>query len=168
MLTLVTGGARSGKSAYAENLVLSSGLDPVYVATAAAHDQEMARRIEAHRKRRGAEWMLVEEEIDLPGVIGEQAAAGRILLIDCLTLWLSNMLLAEADIDERVARLCDALSEAQGDIVLVTNEVGMGIVPENALARRFRDLAGVLNQRMAALADRVVLVVSGIGVTVKP
>lgn len=168
MLTLVTGGARSGKSAYAEDLVLNSGLDPIYVATAAAHDEEMARRIDAHRKRRGAKWMLVEEEIDLPGVISEQAKTGRIILIDCLTLWLSNLLMADADIEKQVDKLCDALSVVRGDIVLVTNEVGLGIVPDNALARRFRDLAGTLNQRIASMADRVILIVSGISVTIKP
>ncbi len=168
MLTLVTGGARSGKSVHAENIVLNSGLRPVYVATARARDAEMARRIEAHRRRRGGQWMLVEEETDLPGVIAAQATGERILLIDCLTLWLSNLLLAEADIEKEVERLCAALSESRGDIVLVTNEVGMGIVPENALARRFRDFAGHLNQRVGALADRVELVVSGIGVTIKP
>ena len=141
---------------------LIEGLPPpwAYVATAEAGDDEMAARIKAHRARRGAEWRTVEAPRDLAAAL---AACGRMpVLIDCLTLWLSNLMLAEADIDAEVERLETVLAAAAAPVVMVANEVGSGIVPEHPLGRRFRDLQGTLNQRLAARADRVVLMVAGL------
>ena len=168
-LTLVLGGARSGKSRYAESVIadLPSQWQPpwVYVATAEAADAEMSERIAAHRARRGPNWRTVEAPRDLP--VALQAAQGQAVLVDCLTLWLSNLMLAEADIDTQTALLQQALAAATAPVVLVANEVGFGLVPEYPLGRRFRDLQGILNQRIAASADRVVLVVAGIPLAVK-
>lgn len=165
-LTLVLGGARSGKSRYAEGLITACAPPWVYVATAQACDDEMAQRIAAHRARRGAGWQTIEVPHDLPGAV-DAASPQAPLLVDCLTLWLSNRMLAEADLDAETGLLEDALARRAGTAVLVSNEVGYGIVPDNALARRFRDAQGRLNQRLAARADRVVLVVAGLPLVVK-
>ena len=165
-ITLVIGGARSGKSRYAEALVSARPPPWVYLATGEARDDEMAARIAAHRARRGADWRLIEAPRDLADAISG-APAGSAVLVDCLTLWLSNLMLADVDIDAGTHRLDDALARARGPIVLVSNEVGCGIVPDNALARRFRDAQGRLNQRIAARADRVVLMVAGLPLVVK-
>jgi adenosyl cobinamide kinase/adenosyl cobinamide phosphate guanylyltransferase len=168
-LTLVLGGARSGKSRYAESLI--SALPPpwpppwTYVATAEAGDAEMAERIAAHRARRGPNWETIEAPRDLSAAV--KACRGKPVLVDCLTLWLSNLMLAEADIDAETALLEQSLAAATAPVVLVANEVGSGVVPEYPLGRRFRDLQGMLNQRIAARADRVVLVVAGIPLAVK-
>ena len=164
-LTLVLGGARSGKSRYAESLVTALPAPWIYVATAEARDAEMAERIAAHQARRGAGWRTLETPRD---VVGALTAHGTTpLLVDCLTLWLANALLASADADAEIERLEAALEQASAPLVLVANEVGFGIVPDDALGRRFRDLQGVLNQRIAARADRVVLVVAGLPLTMK-
>jgi adenosylcobinamide kinase/adenosylcobinamide-phosphate guanylyltransferase len=168
-LTLILGGARSGKSRYAESLITALPAPWTYVATAEARDSEMAERIAAHRARRGAGWTIIEAPRDLAGAL---AAHGKTpVLVDCLTLWLSNVLLADADVDAEIAQLegalVHALAHAAAPIVLVANEVGFGIVPDNALGRRFRDLQGLLNQRIAARADRVILVVAGLPLTMK-
>jgi adenosylcobinamide kinase/adenosylcobinamide-phosphate guanylyltransferase len=164
-LTLVLGGARSGKSRYAESLVTAIPGPWIYVATAEARDAEMAERIAAHQARRGAGWRTLETPRD---VVGALTAHGTTpLLVDCLTLWLANALLASADVDAEIERLEAALEQASAPLVLVANEVGFGIVPDNALGRRFRDLQGLLNQRIAARADRVVLVVAGLPLTIK-
>ena len=164
-LTLVLGGARSGKSRHAESLI--SALPPpwTYVATAEGLDSEMAERIAAHRGRRGERWNTIEAPRDIVAALAAHTTAP--MLIDCLTLWLSNVLLAGADVDAEIERLEQALTRTPAPVVLVANEVGFGIVPDNALARRFRDLQGFLNQRIAARADRVVLVVAGIPMTIK-
>jgi adenosylcobinamide kinase/adenosylcobinamide-phosphate guanylyltransferase len=168
-ITLVLGGARSGKSRYAENLI--AALPPpwqppwTYLATAEAGDAEMAARIAAHRARRGPQWRTVEAPHDLTAVL--RSCPAMPVLIDCLTLWLSNLMLAEADIDVEIDRLEQTLASASAPAILVANEVGSGIVPDNPLGRRFRDLQGVLNQRMAARADRVVLVVAGLPLAIK-
>jgi adenosylcobinamide kinase/adenosylcobinamide-phosphate guanylyltransferase len=164
-LTLVLGGARSGKSRYAESLITALPPPWIYVATAEPGDAEMRKRIDAHRARRGASWQTVEAPRDLAAVLKSEPAMP--MLVDCLTLWLSNILLADADIDKASAELEQALSGFQAPVVLVANEVGYGIVPDNALARKFRDLQGVLNQRIAARADRVALVVAGLPLAVK-
>ncbi len=164
-LTFVLGGARSGKSRYAEGLVAALPPPWLYVATAEAGDHEMAARIRAHRSRRGPSWRTIEAPRDLPAALA--ACEGMPVLIDCLTLWLSNLLLANADIDQETERLERSLAEAAAPIVLVANEVGSGIVPDHPLGRKFRDLQGVLNQRIAARADRVVLMVAGLPVAVK-
>jgi adenosylcobinamide kinase/adenosylcobinamide-phosphate guanylyltransferase len=165
--TLILGGARSGKSRHAESLVEADGRAPRYLATAEPGDAEMAERIRHHQARRGARWATIEAPLDLPGAIQREAHEGRVLLVDCLTLWLSNLMLAQRGVARETDRLLDALAGAPGAVVLVANEVGFGIVPENALARDFRDEAGRLNQRVAAAADRVVLVVAGLPLTLK-
>jgi adenosylcobinamide kinase / adenosylcobinamide-phosphate guanylyltransferase len=166
-VTLVLGGARSGKSAYAERLVEGAAACGSYCATAQAGDAEMAARIAAHQARRGPFWRTIETPLALAPVIAAEAAPGRPLLVDCLTLWLSNLLLAGKEIDEESAALCAALQLAGGPVVLVANEVGMGLVPETPLGRRFRDAAGRLNQEVAALADRVVFVAAGLPLVLK-
>ncbi len=164
-LTLVLGGARSGKSRYAESLITALPPPWIYVATGQGLDAEMAARIGAHRARRGAGWTTVETPRELAGALAAHAQAP--VLVDCLTLWLSNLMMAEAPIEAEFDRLAQALHKATAPIVLVANEVGSGIVPDNALARRFRDLQGGLNQRIAARADHVVLVVAGLPLFVK-
>jgi len=166
LVTLVLGGARSGKSRYAEALIAKSPKPWVYVATAEARDDEMAERIAAHRARRAEGWQTIEAPHDLPDAV-RQAPANAAVLVDCLTLWLSNLMEGSFDIDAQTARLQEALAARTGPTVLVSNEVGLGIVPDNALARRFRDLQGVLNLRMAAEAQRVVMMVAGIPIAVK-
>jgi adenosylcobinamide kinase/adenosylcobinamide-phosphate guanylyltransferase len=165
-LTLVLGGARSGKSRYAENLIAALPPPWTFVATAEAGDAEMAERIAVHRLRRGKDWHTVEAPHDLSAALTAVATDAPVL-VDCLTLWLSSCLLAGADLEVEIARLEAALSGRPAPIVLVSNEVGFGIVPDNELARRFRDLQGRLNQRMAARADRVVLMVAGLPIAVK-
>jgi adenosylcobinamide kinase / adenosylcobinamide-phosphate guanylyltransferase len=164
-LTLVLGGARSGKSRYAEGLIRALPPPWIYVATAEPGDAEMAERIAIHRTRRGAGWNTLEVPRDLAGALS--AHEGTPFLVDCLTLWLSNVLLAGADIDVEIERLECALTRATAPLVMVANEVGFGIVPDNPLGRRFRDAQGLLNQRIAARADRVVLVVAGLPLTIK-
>jgi len=165
-LTLVLGGARSGKSRYAENLIAVLGSPWVFVATAEPGDAEMTERIALHRSRRGKDWQTVEAPHDLSAALAA-VATDTPVLVDCLTLWLSNRMLARADLEAEIARLEAALNSRRAPVVLVSNEVGFGIVPDNELARRFRDLQGRLNQRMAALADRVVLMVAGLPIVVK-
>lgn len=161
MLTLVLGGARSGKSAFAESLLPRGS---VYLATAQALDAEMAERVRLHRDRRVG-WETVEEPLELASTLAR--LDGRAVLVDCLTLWLTNVMLAERDVGAEIERLCRALPALGGTVVMVASEVGWGIVPENALARAFRDHAGRLNQRVAALANRVVLVAAGLPLTLK-
>lgn len=165
VLTLVLGGARSGKSRFAEGLTTRQPPPWIYVATAEAGDAEMAERIAAHQTRRGAGWSTIEAPRDLCAAL--EAGRTTPVLVDCLTLWLSNLMLAEADVDREMARLEQALERRCAPVALVANEVGFGIVPENALARRFRDLQGALNQRLAARADRVILMVAGLPLYVK-
>jgi adenosylcobinamide kinase/adenosylcobinamide-phosphate guanylyltransferase len=165
-LTLVLGGARSGKSRFAESLIASEPPPWIYVATAEALDDEMAQRIAEHRARREGRWRTIEAPRDVAAALAG-VPAGAAVLLDCVTLWLSNVLLAGVDVEAEIARLDDALMRMRGKAVLVANEVGFGIVPDNALARRFRDLQGVLNQRLATRADRVVLVVAGLPLVVK-
>ena len=167
-VTLILGGARSGKSRHGEVMALTSGLNPVYIATAEAWDDEMRERIAAHQDRRVDHgWLDVEAPLDLAGAIADKAADDRVLLIDCLTLWLTNMMLAERDIDAASTALLGALAAAPGQAIVISNEVGFGIVPENAMARRFRDLAGRLHQDIARDADQVLLMVAGLPLVVK-
>lgn len=165
VLTLVLGAARSGKSRYAESLIAVLPPPWAYVATAEAGDHEMAVRIRAHRARRGPSWRTIEAPRDLTAAF---AACERMpVLVDCLTLWLSNLMLADADVNAEVGRLEEALAASVAPVVLVANEVGSGIVPDHALGRKFRDLQGLLNQRIAARADRVVLMVAGLPLALK-
>lgn len=163
---LITGGARSGKSGIAETMALSLGSPAVYIATATAGDAEMAARIAAHQSRRGAEWRTHAEPLDLPAALKATDGQGP-RLVDCLTLWLSNVMFAGRDWRIEAAQLIDALHLQSGPVVLVTNEVGSGIVPDNRLAREFRDAAGHLNQQVAAMADEVYLAVCGLPMKVK-
>jgi adenosylcobinamide kinase/adenosylcobinamide-phosphate guanylyltransferase len=166
-ITLVLGGARSGKSRHAEALAESQPGDCVYLATGAAGDPEMAARIQQHRARRGGRWRTVEEPLDLVGALRREAGPGRAVLVDCLTLWLANLLGADHDIEAELAALIATLPALAGPVILVSNEVGLGIVPDNALARRFRDEAGRLHQEIAAVADRVIFVLAGLPQIIK-
>ena len=171
-LTLILGGARSGKSAEAERRALMRaeelGVEPVYLATAQAWDEEMAARIAQHQQQRAtAGWRTVEEPRALATVLAREAGVGRVVLVDCLTLWLSNLMMEEADIPAAVDGLLETLEAVPGDIILVTSEVGLGIVPENAMARQFRDHAGLLHQRLGARAETVVMMVAGLVMPVK-
>jgi len=167
-VTLVLGGARSGKSRFAEGLAAATGLDLVYVATAQAFDDEMRDRIARHRAdRAGGGWRTVDAPMALADVVVAETAPKTALLVDCLTLWLTNVMLADLDVEREADGLLAALGAAQGPVVLVSNEVGYGIVPENALARAFRDHQGRLNQRAAAIADRVTLVAAGLPLDLK-
>jgi len=165
---LVLGGARSGKSRFAEELVVRTGLPATYLATAEIRDAEMQARISAHRDRRGLDWTTVEEPLDLTDRLAQLADPGRVILVDCLTLWLSNLMEVERDVVREGDALAAALAEARGPVVLVSNEVGSGIVPMNALARRFADEQGRLNQKIAAAAQTVFLVAAGLPVRLKP
>ncbi len=165
-VTLVLGGARSGKSRYAEGLIAARPRPWVYIATAQAHDDEMAARIETHKARRAAGWQTIEAPHELPEAL-DAAPETAAVLVDCLTLWLSNVMHASFDIDKMTLRLEEALRNREATTVLVSNEVGLGIVPDNALGRAFRDAQGLLNQRIASVADTVVLMVAGLPLTVK-
>lgn len=165
-LTLVLGGARSGKSSHAERLVMQDAEPWSYVATAQAFDAEMTERIAEHRARRDERWRTVDAPLDLAGVLSD-LPAGRTVLVDCLTLWLSNQMLGEWDIEVESARLVEVLSRPRGPWFVVSNEVGMGIVPDNPLGRRFRDAQGRLNARVAAIADEVIFMVAGLPMKVK-
>lgn len=164
--TLVVGGARSGKSAFAERLVTATGRPRRYIATAEAWDDEMRTRIARHRDDRGPAWTTVEAPLDLAAALAG-ADAAEALLVDCATLWLTNHLLADHDLAAEAETLVQALTRCRAPVVMVSNETGWGIVPENALARRFRDEQGRLNQRLAAMADLVVTVIAGLPLVLK-
>jgi adenosylcobinamide kinase/adenosylcobinamide-phosphate guanylyltransferase len=165
-VTLILGGARSGKSRYAERLVENAASRGTYCATAEAGDAEMTARIAMHRARRGPFWRTVEAPLALASTIAAAGPEGPVL-VDCLTLWLSNLLMAGRQPDAEAGVLCRALHEAVGPVVLVSNEVGMGLVPETPLGRHFRDAAGRLNQEIAALADHVVFIAAGLPLVLK-
>jgi adenosylcobinamide kinase/adenosylcobinamide-phosphate guanylyltransferase len=165
-LTLVLGGARSGKSRYAEGLIQALPPPWAYIATAQAFDDEMRERIATHRARRSSEWTTIEAPIDVPAAI-RGAPRDAPALVDCLTLWLTNLMLGEHDAGEATGALLAACREAGGPLVLVSNEVGLGVVPDTPLGRRFRDLAGRLHQDLAAEAQSVILMVAGLPMIVK-
>jgi adenosylcobinamide kinase/adenosylcobinamide-phosphate guanylyltransferase len=168
-IILITGGARSGKSSYAEARAAALGTRRLYVATAEAKDEEMARRISAHKARRGNAWQSVEEPLKLTEALVSRNGQIDCALVDCLTLWLSNLLLAGAanSVEKKVGELVEILPRLNFHLTLVTNEVGSGIVPENPLAREFRDLAGWANQQFAAVAHEVVLTIAGVPLVIK-
>lgn len=176
MSILVTGGARSGKSSFAERLTLSLADQAVYVATGQAFDEEMKARIDLHRQQRdesGGLWETLEEPLELPGLL-DRLSGGKAVLVDCLTLWLSNVLLAveefedsQARVEQEIAKLEQSVASFKGTLVLVTNEVGDGIVPEYALGRLYRDLAGRMNALLARQCTQVFLVTVGIAVELK-
>ena len=163
--TLVLGGARSGKSRFAEGLLSAIEGGLLYLATAEAGDAEMAARIREHQERRGRGWRTVEAPLEVPEALA--AAGSEAVLLDCLTLWVSNLMAAERDVEAAGEALCQALDGARAPVVVVSNEVGLGIVPENALARRFRDHAGRLNQRVAAAVDQVYFIAAGLPLLLK-
>jgi adenosylcobinamide kinase/adenosylcobinamide-phosphate guanylyltransferase len=165
-IILITGGARSGKSTRAEVRVRAFTGRPVHIATAEPLDGEMRERIAKHRARRGSEWLERETPLELVTALVETDGGGA-RLVDCLTLWLSNLMHAERDWEKEAKLLVEALSGQKSPVVLVTNEVGLGIVPDNALARRFRDAAGILNQMVAQAADEVEFVVAGLPMRMK-
>lgn len=166
-ITLVLGGARSGKSRFAEGLIADHQGARVYLATAEAGDAEMAERIRRHRDRRGSGWTTVEEPLDLARALEAASRDRAAVLVDCLTLWLSNLMAVHRDAEHESRRLAEVLSRIETPAVLVSNEVGLGIVPDNALARAFRDRAGLLHQAVAAVADRVYFVAAGLPMLLK-
>jgi adenosylcobinamide kinase / adenosylcobinamide-phosphate guanylyltransferase len=163
-VTLVLGGARSGKSRLAESLAHG---ERHYIATAQAFDAEMHDRIARHQAQRGEDWTTHEEQLALPLKVTEVDSKGRFILVDCLTLWLSNLILQDLDWEGPTSALTSVLAGVSADVVLVSNEVGLSVVPDNALARRFRDAQGLLNQRVAAVADNVVFVAAGLPLMLK-
>lgn len=165
--TFVLGGARSGKSSYAEKLVEGSGLQPVYLATGRAFDTEMENRISIHRNSRGDEWQTVEEPLDLVGALQKHAGHDSFVLVDCLTLWITNLMMAEQNIAAETETLVAALPQLSGQVVFVSNEVGLSIVPENRMAREFRDHAGFLHQAVASVADEVYFIAAGLPLKMK-
>lgn len=167
MIRLVIGGARSGKSSYAEKLASLSGKNVIYIATAQAYDDEMQARIQQHQDQRPDKWETIEEPINIDQVISDNSLISNCILIDCLTLWLTNLLCEKRDVAACKQTLLDALQQSFSDIILVTNETGMGIVPMGQLTRRYCDEAGWLHQMIAAVADEVVLMVAGIPVLIK-
>ena len=168
---LVLGGCRSGKSDHALKLAESIGSSRIFVATCVPRDDEMRQRVKRHQAERSDAWQTREIPVDLAGAIATHSPQADVLLIDCLTLWLNNLLMETEDVDRirrHIDSLADAIKKAPRSIVLVSNEVGAGIVPENRLARLYRDLAGWTNQAMAGVCDRVIWTVAGIPVTIKP
>lgn len=165
---LFLGGARSGKSTSAQRLAEDAGGTPVYLATARpSEDEEFAARLARHREDRGDRWRTVEEDLDLAGALREHRGDDHVVVVDCLTLWVSNLLLDGREVAPAVSALCEELATGRGGVAVVSNEVGQGTVPMHALTREFRDQQGWCNQRVAAVADRVRLVVAGIEVPVK-
>ena len=166
-VTLVLGGARSGKSRFAEGLIAGHPGRPVYLATAQGGDAEMAARIRRHRARRSDGWTTIEEPLELPRALASATRDNAAVLVDCLTLWLSNLMAAGRNAESETQALVDALPGLGAPIVFVSNEVGLGIVPDNAMARAFRDHAGFLHQAIAAAADRVYFIAAGLPLLLK-
>ena len=167
-VTLILGGTSSGKSLYGETLVEGTALKRLYVATGSSGDAEMAARIARHKARRGKNWRCIEEPLELGKTLQLASRADTAILADCLTLWLSNLMAAMRNITAETDELLTILPKLKGPLVLVSNEVGLGIVPENALAREFRDHQGRLNQKIAKAADRVIFMTAGLPMILKP
>jgi adenosylcobinamide kinase/adenosylcobinamide-phosphate guanylyltransferase len=159
--TFILGGVRSGKSLYAEKIALGSRRPKLYLATAKALDTEMEERIRSHRARRGPEWQALESPVDIAGEIVKPVYAGYVILVDCLTLWLANIIDGRRDVIREFNILTNALKNSEAEIILVSNEVGQGIIPDNELARKFCDYAGILHQQVADVADVVIFMVAG-------
>ena len=165
--SLILGGARSGKSRRAQTLAEAASIQRIYIATAEPLDMEMRDRIARHQADRGAGWRTVEAPLDLIGALEQQSGQGEILLVDCLTLWLSNLMHQNLNVETETARLCDSLRRLAHDVILVSNEVGLGLVPETPLGRQFRDAQGRLNQRVAEVCDVVEFVAAGLPIRLK-
>ena len=168
-IVFILGGVRSGKSAYAEGLAHSRGGHKIYLATAAKIDNEIEKRIELHKERRGGGWQTIEEQVEIARFIGSftLCEVPTVILLDCLTLWLSNLMHYNLDIKEKTNELLASLKSTAVDVILVSNEVGQGVIAENAAARRFCDEAGILHQKIAAISDEVILVTAGIPIKIK-
>jgi adenosylcobinamide kinase/adenosylcobinamide-phosphate guanylyltransferase len=167
MITFILGGSRSGKSSFALERASTISGSKAFIATAQAFDDEMQERIERHKQERSHEWMTFEEQLALPSLISRMHSGYDVILIDCLTLWLSNLMMNNADVEAEIESFLSSASDCPSCLFVVSNEVGMGIVPENALARKFRDFAGTLNRRMAEIADEVYLITAGISMKIK-
>lgn len=165
--TLILGGARSGKSAFAENMATNSGLNLVYLATGQAYDGEMQDRISKHQTSRGNGWHTIEEPLKLLGILQAEVGPDRIILVDCLTLWISNLMMADKEIETEIDNLCSGLKDLRGPVLFVSNEVGQGIVPDNAMARAFRDHAGRLHQAIATQVEAVYFITAGLSQKLK-
>ena len=165
---LILGGARSGKSAYAQSLAESYGSERLYLATAEAGDDEMAARIARHRADRRGGWATLEEPLEVARALGAEARPGRVVVVDCLTLWLSNLMLAGRDPSAAIAGLAGAIRALAGPAILVSNEIGLGIVPEHKLGREFRDWQGRANREIAQACDAAVFIAAGLPVPLKP
>ncbi|SIQ57209.1 adenosylcobinamide kinase /adenosylcobinamide-phosphate guanylyltransferase [Rhizobium sp. RU35A] len=166
-ITLVLGGARSGKSRFSEELASESGLERHYIATSQAFDDEMRARIAKHRADRGEGWVTHEVPLNLLSALQQVARPERVVLVDCLTLWVTNLMMAEAEVDREGTALAQSLRQLAGPVILVSNEVGLGIVPDNRMARAFRDHAGRLHQAVAAMADEVFFIAAGLPLQMK-
>ena len=164
----VLGGARSGKSAYAQRLAEASSAERLYLATATPGDEEMAARIARHRAGRGQGWTTVEEPLEIARALERHARAGRVVVVDCLTLWLSNLMLAGRDPAPALAGLAQTIAALAGPAILISNEVGMGVVPDHKLGREFRDWQGRANQEIARACDAAILVAAGLPLRLKP
>jgi len=171
-VTFVVGGCRSGKSSFAlDQANQIAGKKKYFVATSVPTDSEMEKRVVKHQQERGNDWQTIEEPVEIHEIINQYSSTAGVILVDCLTLWASNLLFQSEDpeqIDAAINNLENALEKSQCPVFLVSNEVGMGIVPENDLARKFRDLAGLVNQRIASVSDKVIMTVAGIDVQIKP
>ena len=165
--TLVLGGARSGKSTRAQRLAESAADSRIYIATAEALDEEMSDRIARHRSDRGEGWRTLEVPLDLVDALESQTGPGETILVDCLTLWLSNLMYKERDVETETSKLCTCLQRLDREVILVSNEVGLGLVPDTSLGRQFRDAQGRLNQRVAAVCDVVEFVAAGLPLRLK-
>lgn len=168
--TFILGGASSGKSSYAERMALAGSDSPYYIATSQAWDEEMRKRIDRHKARRGPQWSTIEEPLGLEEAIQEADKPGGLVLVDCLTLWITNLMVSDADdhiIHARFNALTDMVPKLNCRVIMVSNEVGMGIVPENEMARRFRDLTGNLHQQLARVCDNVIMVAAGLPLALK-
>lgn len=166
-ITLVLGGTRSGKSVFAENYVLSTQKQPVYLATAEIFNEEMKKRIKIHQSRRQSIWINVEEPVDILKVLQHHNSVDKIVLVDCLSVWLGNLIEHHLDPEQEIVNLVDGLASIEVETVIVASEVGLGIVPENRLAREFSDYAGALNQKIAAIAANVFFVAAGLPLRLK-
>ena len=167
-ITLILGGARSGKSVFGEKLALNKDSKPIYIFTAQSFDKEMDERIRIHKDRRKKQsWQDVEATINLPAAISELSKKEKVILVDCLSLWLTNLILNERNIDRDITEFLNALEKSPSDVILVSSEVGLGIVPDNEMSRKFRDHLGSLHQRVAAISETVIMMVAGIPMIVK-
>ena len=167
-ITLILGGARSGKSAFGEKLALSKNGNPIYIFTAQSFDEEMDERIRIHRDRRGKEaWKDVEANINLASAVSKWSKKENVILVDCLSLWLTNLMTHERNVDKDIQKFLSQLEKSSGEVILISSEAGLGIVPNNRMARNFRDHLGLLHQQVAAISKTVIMMVAGIPMFVK-